>query len=813
MKKCLFFLMASFCLAVFTEFAGFTGNAAAYERFAVDVFNGVPMLTLDGTPVRARIFWGRVGSRGLDLTDEFQKVEFEFVPAADADGRGTMHFRFGKKPGVIFIDDYEIVEKETGRMVAGPYHFEEEEDFTKNWRTWNETVKDRTIATLQVEPGCGTDGSGGLKITILPGNETFAFDFHVYHNWCMDLKPDRTYIVRFAIRTEEGARKAHIAFYRPDAAHVGLGGLGEVLRSQTRLAADVGVDFVSFMLCDNFWIQPDGSYDFTLLDAYCDRILAANPRALIIPRIELNAAQWWLDANPDEKMRWERIKPQDLGENWNWASPASEKYRAAACDALRAAIRHLDAKYGNSIAGYHPAGQNTQEWFAANTWCSGHADYSPAARRAFQKWLREKYDDSNDALRRAWNSDDPALTFETASVPSADLRDRSMEFAILDPALNPDAPAEFRQILDYNAFFQDAMTRNILALAHVIKEETHGKKLCFFFYGYSYEFVSVFKGPAASAHYNMRAVLDSPDVDVICSPMSYFERQPGGGGSCMLNAESVTAAGKIYLYEDDTRTYLAEGSTAPGWESGSGTPEGTRNLLLRNTAESAVRNFGIWWMDLGGAGWFDSPELWKIMDELRGMDEYFLKNPTPYTPEAGLILDEKSMWNIGSGRFSAKSVSHIRLSMNRLGAPYAQYLLDDLISGRIAPPKLCVVVNSPCLTAETKALLEQKTAEQETKTGIHSTILWVDFDGMEPEKLRETAKNAGIHFYTEEPCSVWANGPYIVLHAPQDGLYHVHPRDSESELSDVITGEKIVAEIFMKKGETRVLQAVSRSEK
>lgn len=821
------FTLLSF-IALQLSFLFFSPSAGAYERFAVEKIGGVPMMTLDGTPVRARIFWGRVGSRSLYITHDFQKVQFDFQPTSDGDGRGTMHFRFGKKPGVMILDDYEVVEKKTGRVIAGPYRFETPEDYTQHWKTWHEKTQGKVIAALGTEPGCGLDGSGGLKITIFPGNEKLATDFHMYHQWCMDLKPDREYTVRFAIRAAEGEpRTARIAFYRPDASHVALGGYGNALGAQTRLAADAGVNFVSFMLCEDFWMKPDGSYDFTGLDAYCDRILAANPDALIIPRIELNAAKWWLDANPDEKMRWEHIAPQDLEQNWNWASPASEKYRRAACDALRAAIRHLDAKYGNSIAGYHPAGQNTQEWFTANTWHSGHADYSPAGLHAFRLWLREKYA-SDAALQKAWGN--PDVTFDSAQVPSPDLRDKSMQFPIIDPALKSDVPAEFASLVDYNRFFQQAMTQNILALARVVKEETHGKKLCFFFYGYNYEFASVFKGPAASAHYNMRAVLESPDIDVICSPMSYFDRQPGGGGCCMLNAESVTAAGKIYLYEDDTSTYLAAGNQAPGWENGSETPKGTRNLLLRNVAESAVRNFGTWWMDLGGSGWFDSPEIWNIMEELRGMDEYFLKNPTPYTPEVGLILDEKTMLQIGSGQYTAACVSHIRRSFNRLGAPYAQYLLDDLLSGRVAPPKLCVITNAACFpTAEMRECVEKK---------LGTTVLWVEFSGLTPEKLREAAVSAGIHLYTDEPCCVWANGPYVVLHAPEDAVYHLHafsdsssassvsPSPSASTAStasssssdssslpassasftDALTGDSVSSEIPMKKGDTRILQ-------
>lgn len=773
---------------------GLSVPVQGYERFEVQTFGGVPMMTLDGVPTRARIFWGRPGSRTLQLTNEFQKIKFDFRPCENSRGIGTMHFRFGKEPGSVVIDDYLVVEKASGKVIAGPYHFEETTDFTAHWRTWQSQFEGKTIAELKVVPGCGVNGSSALKVEIQPGNEALSTDFHLYHEWNMDLKPELRYEVSFAIRSS-APRAARISFYRAENPHVSLGGFGDVLESQTRLASEVGVNFVSFMV-PKLWPEADGTIDFTGMDQQIERILDANPHALIIPRLPLNVRDWWLKANPSEQMVWYHFDEKSPGENYgtNWATPCSLRYRHDACETLRAAIRHLEAKYGNSIAGYHPAGQNTQEWFTINTWRGGHADYSPAAQTGFRLWLRKKYAaDAN--LRKAWGR--PDVTLETAQVPAGELRDQSLQFYVIDPALNPDAPQEFQSIVDFNEFFQQQMTATILDLARVVKEETSRRKLCVFFYGYCYEFSGCAKGPAASAHYDLRALLDSPDVDLIASPISYFDRQPGGGGSCMLNAESVTAAGKIYVYEDDTSTFLAVGNRAPGWENGSETYEGTRNLLLRNTAESTVRNLGIWWMDLGGAGWFDSPDLWKIMTELREMDEFFLRNPTPYQPEVAVFIDEKSMLKVGSGRFTARSVSHLRRSLNRLGTPYAQYLLDDLFSGHAKPPLACVVTNTEALTAAQKAKITA------IANAASSKVIWVTQEGISPEKLREEIAQTNVRFFTQELCNVWANAHFVLLHAPEDGDYHLN---SDMKFRDVLTDEPVPQTISLKRGETRVLK-------
>ncbi len=761
----------------------------AYDRFAVEKIGGVPTLTFDGKPTRHRIFFGIPGAAPIVTGPKFQKVEFEFTLTEDALKRGTIHFRFGREPGEIVIDNFSIIDKETGKQVAGPYRFENSEEFTHNWKFWQAKIGQTTIADLQTVPKAGPDGSEALSIKIHKIPADLSCDFHLYHQWTLDLRQGKTYLVKFDIKSSLENRKVRVAFYRPDIPHLSLGSCGSILGEQVKLAANSGVDLVSFMFGSKTWKNPDGTYDWSTIDSICDTILAANPKALIIPRPKIDAFPWWLEANPDEKAVWKNIGKTPLEHGSEWATVSSKKYREEACRVLYDTIKHLEGKYGNSIAGYHPAGQNTQEWFTPNTWGLCYSGYAPADRIAFRQWLTRKYS-TDENLQKSW--DTQTVTLSNAEVPSPEARDASMKKPYLDN----------RQILDFNEFLQDEMTDTILALAKTAREATGGKKLVFFFYGYSYEFSSVRKGPAASAHYALRKLLDSPFIDVICSPISYFDRQPGGGCCCMLNAESVTAAGKVYLYEDDTRTYLAIGSLAPGHESGSDTLEETCHLLLRNTGECAIRNFGTWWMDLGAAGWFNSPELWKIMDALKPVDQWFLDHPTPYQPEIGAFLDEKSMLKISSGRFSGPMVSAVRQPLNRLGAPYSQYLMDDLLSGRVRAPKLCLILNPQGLDEETRIKIRKITRD--------SIVIWVGPDGVKQEDLRQKAKLANVHLYTKENCNVWANGPFVLLHGAENGSIHFAAKDPNKPVFDVISGKKISETgtfVFsIKKGETRLFR-------
>ncbi len=228
------------------------------------------------------------------------------------------------------------------------------------------------------------------------------------------------------------------------------------------------------------------------------------------------------------------------------------------------------------------------------------------------------------------------------------------------------------------------MAQCVCRMAHAVREATHGRKLVVFFYGYLFEFGPVRNGPATSGHYALRRVLDCPDIDVLCSPISYTDRGLGQSGPAMTAAESVALAGKMWLYEDDTSTFLSDGMP-PGSADRVRTIDETNNLLLRNTSQCALRNFGTWWMDLGASGWFNDPRMWAQMKRLGALDDAMLATPRPYRPEVAAVIDEANMLRVAAGGqvVTDRGVSAARIPLGRMGAPYGQYLLDDVAADRV----------------------------------------------------------------------------------------------------------------------------------
>ena len=84
--------------------------------------------------------------------------------------------------------------------------------------------------------------------------------------------------------------------------------------------------------------------------------------------------------------------------------------------------------------------------------------------------------------------------------------------------------------------------------------------------------------------------------------------------------------------------------------------------------------------------------------------------------------------------------------------------------------------------------------------------------GLSSELLRLAARHGKVHLFTQSDCNVYANGPYLVLHASQDGPLEIDT-GKVGPIRDLLSGQPIgdgpKLLIPLKKGETRILAAGS----
>lgn len=469
-------------------------------------------------------------------------------------------------------------------------------------------------------------------------------------------------------------------------------------------AARHGVHILSFPIYMP-WKQEGVETSFATTDAAIDAALKADPDALVIPRFGVTwPPQWWVDKHPEEIMLYDDGKRRT-------ASVHSRIWRDEAAENVRALVRHLEEKYGDHMLGYHPTGQHTGEWFYDRVWEGRLGGFEKPARDEFRTYLKGKYG-SDVALRRAWH--DPDITIDTVEVPTMRERTRCTESSFRDPLTE-------QKTIDFFEFQNLDMATTVEDMCKAVKAAAPDK-LTVMFYGYPFELAALPFGPQTGGHLATAYLMKSPHLDVMCSPVSYQNRGAGGGGFFMAPVDSVQAHTKLWLVEDDTRTHFAEPDAGYGRCADF---RETKGVLARNYAHYLTRGAAAWWMDLMGTGWYQGDELWSYLSGLQTNYQNTLPQIKPYRPEIAAIVDERSCLYLRPNRdLSALSLGVFREHWYRIGAPVGIYLMDDLVSGKVPPAKMYIMLNVYSLDADQIAGLRKHACRK------GNTVVWMYAPGI-----------------------------------------------------------------------------------
>ena len=649
--------------------------------WAVDVYlqtdHGVPHIMVDGKAVRQRWFWGNQATDQLKLKPGWQEVSASYLPRLTGVHNITFHLRFPHKPNEFLLASYEVFDETAGQPLVPCYDFTGQTgSIPQGWVAWPTDPQKNTVGFTQLVEKATPEGRTAWRITLKNPSDGGAWpDFHLYTKPTkMELTAGHIYTIRFRIWAKETssvipgayepAHPSYMAAFHSEYLHKDT-----IFMQQIRLAHDVGVNFVTTIV-PLPWAQAGMETDWGKVDGVMDEVLAANPEALIIPRIRLDAPRWWIDAHPDDIVGWQEPKYGHA----TTASVCSQAWLHDSLSNLRKCIAHLEERYPGRIAGYHPCNLNTWEWFYQDSWREDYHGYSPVEINGFREWLKRKYQ-TDQTLQVAWH--DPDVILDTVLPPTVEERRSAKSIAGF---LLPEAA---QKVIDHNLFLQDAIADAILTTARTVREATPERRLVVFFYGYICEFANMNR-MSACGHLAMNRLLDSPDIDILCSPISYHDRLDGGSGSSMTCAESVLLHDKLWFYEDDTRTYLAADGNLAGLNDYVKTPHASHDVLLRNNAQEVIRNLGCWWMDLAAIGWYNDPMLWTANSALAGMEQSKLAQPHLYEPPIAWVLDEHSaIYTKDARRITAPSIYELRAKLARCGAPFGQYYLDDLLNGLV----------------------------------------------------------------------------------------------------------------------------------
>ena len=416
--------------------------------------------------------------------------------------------------------------------------------------------------------------------------------------------------------------------------------------------------------------------DYFALDRDIEKLLQKDKDAYILFNVKIDQMpSWWLKKYPEELILY------DDGSKETFPSLASEIWKKDAGEAVKNLTHHLKEKYDKHFLGYYFGWGIYGEWNYygepdKNDWrCP---DFSPAMVKGFRKWLRKKYQNDVTLLRKSWGN--KKVNFNNAKVPGRIERFYSDLGVFKNPSGN-------KQVSDYYLYIGELAADILIYFCKIVKEETKNTVICGGGYGglmdaglTAYLYISF------TTALGLKKVLDSPYVDFLSTPYSYFSREVGiGDCSYMGVTESWKLHNKLRMGDNDTRTCLA-----PPEQKVFGRPDSIKDsveILKRDFGQHLVRASCGWWA-WGNTDWFDHPSLIKTLSKLHKIGNLSLNYERRFTGGIAMIVDTESLL-------------FLRMANNLVYRMLYRQRMDEF--GRVGTPWDVYPVSYTHLTLPTKA--------------------------------------------------------------------------------------------------------------
>ena len=456
--------------------------------------------------------------------------------------------------------------------------------------------------------------------------------------------------------------------------------------------------------------------DFSGFDADMERLLAACPDAMVLPRVNVNASHGWEKAHPDELCD-ENPPPRDP--DHRRFCIASDVWAETVKRQLEAFVRHVESMpYADHVIGYQLAGGATDEWFSLD----GQGSRGLRSRERFLAYCKETGRENSE--------------------------------------------------VEFYRFMSRLTAERIVEFSRHVKRLTDNRLVVGAFYGYS-----IATPHRNSLHHSFRTVLESPYVDFICSPISYATgRRVGVDHSYQLALHSVQLHGKLLFSETDIRSHLTRPVNDSAYYSKPiwfGPPfEETIELLKMHFAKPLINRHALWWFDMWG-GWYRDSRYMSFMKKAKELREKLDEVVSHDVCEVAVFWDEDAPPHVADVADIRPVSTMICKALGYVGAPYALYLASDFEKVR---DKYRAYIGITPYETDTLRDMRKYAAD----TGREYLAITKENAEITPEELRAFFRRAGAFLYAEQDCVVYASREFLCLHTATDGEQSIHLPEGES---------------------------------
>ncbi len=468
-------------------------------------------------------------------------------------------------------------------------------------------------------------------------------------------------------------------------------------------------------------------YDFTAIDRQLDMFIANAPEGYFAPMLQVDTREWYLQLHPECPNSFTHLSQAAWDETW----------RRQAADYIKAAITHIEERYGDRIYGYFLLGGMTTEWFSSQDYEASH----PIKEAGFRRWGGDN----------------------TAALPSLERLNRSGRVFLEE---------DEEDVVTARRFHNETVADLILYFAGEAQAVLQHRKLLGVYYGYLLELGGERLFNDGSLAYEK--VFHSPDIDMISSPSSYGYRKLTDPSAFMVTQKTLDTHHKLYFLEFDHRTHLAprmleDASDSrnrtlveiPGADAKCANEMESLNLMYRDFVLCNANLTALWWFDMFD-GWFRSPGMMGAVKKMIALSEELSTHPAASAAEIAVFAGGEAMYRVRkSAGLATVCLSNIRRVLAECGAPYDLYTLSDVFLPETEHYKLYVFINAYELTDEVKTRITAAYRRQ------GKTVLWLyapDYAHGEGQDVSRITAITGITVTQQEK----SHGGMVVAGASYD---------------------------------------------